>query len=149
MSNESDRRNSGAANEAARRASGAANEAARRASGAANEAARRGDSQQVQRDLNRLVRPPIRRQELRTVAARGAAPAARGRSDYVPPATGGAGIAGPLQETDVSARVYHPLRLVSTSDGLFTFREAPIEQVVLRDANGRDTEFHYLVEPTP
>ncbi|MDI6524754.1 hypothetical protein QMA71_04365 [Pseudomonas otitidis] len=124
-------------------------ESERRGSGAANEASRRASGRALRKDLNSLVLERQRRAPLKAVAPRGAMVAMRGRADWVPPATGGAGIAGPLQETDVSARVYHPLRLVSTSDGLFTFREAPIEQVVLRDANGRDTEFHYLVEPTP
>lgn len=151
MSNESDRRSSGAANEAARRASGAANEAARRASGAANEAARRasgaaneaarrGDSQQVQRDLNRLVRPPIRRQELRTVAARGAAPAARGRSDYVPPAAGRGGIASPLTEPSFAAREWWDDGW-KTSDGLFTIPMP--KKIIMRDANNAEVVFEY------
>ncbi|MBG6290797.1 hypothetical protein P3T65_26275 [Pseudomonas nitroreducens] len=103
---------------------------------------------QLVSDLNSLQDQRRSIRTLNELERRGARPATPGRGVWKAPATsGGGGIAGPLQEVDLSKREYFEYRNVPTSDGLFVFLEQSIKKVVLRDANNVDTEFIYLQEP--
>lgn len=107
--------------------------AQRRAIGQRLEAERRGA--QVVEDLQRLQRPPQQRRTLRTVPPVGAVPASRGRASYTPPPATGGGISSPLNETP-GTRTFHPVRTVTTTDGLFVFAMARTATITMTDAVG-------------
>lgn len=110
--------------------------AQRRAIGQRLEAERRGA--QVVEDLQRLQRTPQQRRTLRTVPPVGAVTASRGRGSYTPPpAAGGGGISSPLTET-TGTRTFHPVRTVTTTDGLFVFAMARTATVTMTDAAGAE-----------
>lgn len=117
--------------------------AERRATGQRIVAERRGES--VVEDLNRLQRPARTVRTLRSVPSVGGVPALRGRGSYVapPPATGGGGIASPLEEQDYGARTFHAMRYLETSDGIFTFELGPPNKIVMTDANSVNHDFNY------
>ena len=132
MTNEEQRRASGAAIEASRRGSGAAMEASRRASGAAMEASRTGKS--VADDIQSLVQPPRQAKPLPRIDPVGALPASQGRGVYKAP-SGGGGIASPLIET-AGTREYHPSILRASTDGAVFFEVRAAKKVTMTDANG-------------
>lgn len=110
--------------------------AERRAIGQRIVAERRGES--VVEDINRLITPTRVRRTLRSVPAAGALPTTRGRGNYTPPppATGG-GISSPLTETP-GTRTFHPVRTITTTDGLFVFAMARTATVTMTDATGAE-----------
>ena len=118
-----------------RRASGRAMEANRRAIDGAMRAARQST---FKRDLNALESGTTARRSgaLRSVEPRGGVPSTTSRVDYTPPVnTGGGGIASPLTETSYAAREYWPVEVLTSSDGLLTFRVKPIKKIVQTDAS--------------
>ena len=119
-----------------RRASGRAMEANRRAIDGAMRAARQST---FKRDLNALESGATARRSgaLRSVEPRGGVPSSTARVDYTPPpsAGGGGGIASPLTEASYAAREYWPVEVLTSSDGLLTFRVKPIKKIVQADAN--------------
>ncbi len=119
-----------------RRASGRAMEANRRAIDGAMRAARQST---FKRDLNALESGTTARRSgaLRSVEPRGGVPSSTARVDYTPPANtgGGGGIASPLTEASYAAREYWPVEVLTSSDGLLTFRVKPIKKIVQADAN--------------
>lgn len=119
-----------------RRASGRAMEANRRAIDGAMRAARQST---FKRDLNALESGTTARRSgaLRAVEPRGGVPSSTARVDYTPPAGtgGGGGIASPLTEASYAAREYWPVEVLTSSDGLLTFRVKPIKKIVQADAN--------------
>jgi hypothetical protein len=115
---------------AAGRAATGGNE--RRAIGKRIESERRGAA--VVEDLKRLQSAPQQRRTLRTVPPVGAVPAARGSATYVaPPETGGGGISSPLTETP-GTRTFHTPRVVTTTDGMFTFALRRVATITMTDA---------------
>ena len=85
--------------------------------------------------LNSLVKP-VSRKELKPLEPRGALAGKRATAEYKAPATGtGGGIASPLTEASYAAREYWPVEVLTSSDGLLTFRVKPIKKIVQADAN--------------
>ena len=119
-----------------RRASGRAMEANRRAIDGAMRAARQST---FKRDLNALESGATARRSgaLRSVEPRGGVPSSTARVDYTPPPStgGGGGIASPLTEASYAAREYWPVEVLTSSDGLLTFRVKPIKKIVQAEAN--------------
>ena len=119
-----------------RRASGRAMEANRRAIDGAMRAARQST---FKRDLNALESGATARRSgaLRSVESRGGVPSSTARVDYTPPPStgGGGGIASPLTEASYAAREYWPVEVLTSSDGLLTFRVKPIKKIVQAEAN--------------
>lgn len=109
--------------------------AQRQAIGKRLETERRGA--QVVEDLQRLQRAPQQRRTLRTVPSVGAVPATRGRASYTPPPATGGGISSPLTETP-DTRTFHPVRTITTTDGLFVFAMARTATVTMTDATGAE-----------
>ena len=101
------------------------------------------------RDLNSLESGSRKVGALSIVEAAGLRPATRGVSVYVQPAsTGGGGIASPLEETDVTAREYHPNTMyVASTDGVIVFGFRSIKQLEMTDANSEVVVFKYA-EPS-
>lgn len=122
-----------------RRASGRAMEANRRAIDGAMRAARQST---FKRDLNALESGATARRTgaLRSVEPRGGVPSSTARVDYTPPAStgGGGGIASPLTEASYAAREYWPVEVLTSSDGLLTFRVKPIKKIVQADASSAE-----------
>lgn len=56
----------------------------------------------------------------------------------VKPASSGGGIASPLAETAYSARTWHAVKTITSSDGLLRLRVKPIKSVTFSDANGAE-----------
>ena len=119
-----------------RRASGRAMEANRRAIDGAMRAARQST---FKRDLNALESGATARRSgaLRSVEPRGGVPSSTARVDYTPPPStgGGGGIASPLTEASYAAREYWPVEVLTSSDGLLTFRVKPLKKIVQAEAN--------------
>lgn len=109
----------------------------RRSSGAAMESARRASGAAIAADLRALSKTNTEERKLRTLSARGAQPAKRGRADWkAPAATGtGGGIASPLTETSYASREYWGPQSITSVDGLLTFRVLPIKQLTQADAD--------------
>ena len=63
-----------------------------------------------------------------------------------PVATGG-GIASPLTETAYSARTWHAVKTIVSSDGLLHLRVKPIKAVTFTDANGATVVMDYKAPP--
>lgn len=109
----------------------------RRSSGTAMESARRASGAAIAADLRALSKTNTEERKLRTLSARGAQPAKRGRADWkAPAATGtGGGIASPLTETSYASREYWGPQSITSVDGLLTFRVLPIKQLTQADAD--------------
>jgi hypothetical protein len=104
------------------------------------------------RNLSEIIERPPTPPTLRREEPRGGIPSARGyaQSNYQPgSSTGGGGIAGPLVEgattpeggaaTDpVLDRTYHPVSVISSTDGLFSFEYQALAEITMRDANGSE-----------
>lgn len=76
---------------------------------------------------------------------RGAAPKVVG-SALLKPATagsGGAGIAWPLIETAYSARTKHADLIISTTDGLWSFKIPVVKDIYFKDANDVDGHIQF------
>ncbi|QEY73217.1 hypothetical protein [Pseudomonas denitrificans (nom. rej.)] len=129
------RRGSGASMETSRRAIGQNNTAARRAIGTSMEAQRRGRG--LVDDLNSVVTPTEQGRVLSAIEARGARSVARGIADYKPPVAGGkgGGVASPLIEASYLERTYWPEKVITSTDGVFSFKVKPIKQIRQLDAN--------------
>ena len=112
----------------------------RRSSGTAMESARRASGAAIAADLRALSKTNTEERKLRTLSARGAQPAKRGRADWkAPAATGtGGGIASPLTEGSYAVREFHPARYLSSSDGLFVWQFEPPKKIVMADANDEE-----------
>jgi hypothetical protein len=54
-----------------------------------------------------------------------------------------AGIASPLTEPDAATRTYHAARIVTTTDGVFTFEIEDLATIAMTDANGRDVALEF------
>jgi hypothetical protein len=57
--------------------------------------------------------------------------------------TGGGGIASPLVEQDYADRTFHPDVTLTSTDGLFTIKIKPVNNVKMVDANNAICEFKY------
>lgn len=118
------------------------------------------NSQRMLTDLAEVLPRERQQPKLKPEPARGALPAARGVAErnYQPgSARGTAGIAGPLVEgattpeggaaTDpVLDRTYHPVSVISSTDGLFSFEYQALAEITMRDANGSEVVF-ILADP--
>ncbi len=135
------RRANGARIEAERRANGERIQDQRRAIG--NRMIEERTGKAVADDINSLARPERPRKTQRTIQPVGGLPASRGRADYKEPAaTSAGGIASPLTETGV--REYHPVTLLTSSDGIFTLQVEHVKKLFMTDANNAEHEFNYL-----
>jgi hypothetical protein len=155
-----ERRASGRANEAARRAIGTNNEAARRATGTNNEAARRGGGaamverrrgSTVVEDVNSIITQTRKTKPLRTVDPVGAVPArtSPGLPQAYAPAKQGGGIASPLTEASYAARSHWPESVLTSTDGLLSFKIKPIKTLAMTDANGADVVQQFAAPVAP
>lgn len=80
------------------------------------------------------------RKQLKTLEPRGALDEKRGRADYVEPqatATSG-GIASPLAESSYLERTYWDEKVITSTDGLFSFKIKPIKAIRQLDANNAE-----------
>ncbi|MCY1276506.1 hypothetical protein D9M68_364060 [compost metagenome] len=117
----------------------------RRASGTAMESSRRASGADIVNDLRALQYQNTQERKLRALNPRGALAGQRGRADWAPPATagaGGGGIASPLEERVkivdgklVPDRTYYDAQALTTSDGVFTHIMRPIRRTVFTDAS--------------
>lgn len=109
----------------------------RRSSGTAMESARRASGAAIAADLRALSKTNTEERKLRTLSARGAQPAKRGRADWkAPAATGtGGGIASPLTEGSASTREYFDQQLLPTTDGMVWIRWKSVKKITMADAN--------------
>ncbi|MDF3931402.1 hypothetical protein [Pseudomonas citronellolis] len=80
------------------------------------------------------------RKQLKTLEPRGALEEKRGRADYVEPAAAAAsgGIASPLTESSFLDREYWADKVITSTDGLFSFKIKPIKSIHQVDANNAE-----------
>lgn len=97
-------------------------------------------STQLVSDLNSLESSRRTIGKLNELERKGVRPPTRGRADWKAPATGGAGggIASPLTETAYGDRAYWPETVLTSSDGLLSFKVRPIKSIKQRDANNAE-----------
>ena len=94
-------------------------------------------------DVIALIRPERQRRQQRTVQPVGAVPAGQGRGVYkAPPSTATGGLSSPLTET--GTREYHPVTILTSSDGIFTLQVEHVKKLFMTDANSVEHEFNYL-----
>ncbi|CDF86329.1 conserved hypothetical protein [Pseudomonas knackmussii B13] len=103
---------------------------------------------QLKTDLNSLQAQDRQGRSLSPLEAKGSRPATKGRGDWQDPAsTGtGGGIASPIVE--VAARTYYAEQTLQSSDGLWSFRVKPIQQVTFHDSNGAEVLMIYAEPET-
>ncbi|MCY1299923.1 hypothetical protein D9M70_494710 [compost metagenome] len=121
----------------------------RRALGESLERQRRGTT--LRQDLNALETPKRGNQVLSTRQATGGRPENRGRGTWdpaTPAAGGGGGIASPLTETAYADRTRWAEVTLSSSDGLLSFRIAPVKDVIQKDANDLEVK-QVFANPSP
>ncbi|QEY75157.1 hypothetical protein [Pseudomonas denitrificans (nom. rej.)] len=93
-------------------------------------------SQQLVSDLQSLESQRRKIGELNELERRGARPATPGRAVYkAPAATGTGGVASPLIEQSYLERTYWPDKVITSTDGVFSFKIKPIKQIRQLDAN--------------
>ena len=79
------------------------------------------------------------RKQLKALDPIGALAAKRGRADYTEPdAPSSTGIASPLSEPDFTAREFWPEKVITSTDGLFSFKIKPIKSLRQLDANNAE-----------
>lgn len=107
----------------------------------------RGMGQTLVTDLRSLLKPAQEKRQLPALESRGAAPGQRGTGTYKAKPSAVAGIASPLQEQNAATRSYFDPQLIESSDGLFTLRIQPLEQLEMRDASGDEVVFRFKAPP--
>lgn len=92
---------------------------------------------QLKTDLNRLQDAERKARKLRPVEPRGAREATAGRGTFTPPAAlgVGGGIASPLVENSYLERTYWSDKVITSTDGVFSFKIKPIRSITQLDAN--------------
>jgi len=93
-------------------------------------------SQQLVSDLQSLESQRRQIGALNELERKGAKPAQVGRAVYKAPTTSsGGGVASPLIETSYLERTYWPEKVITSTDGVFSFKVKPIKQIRQLDAN--------------
>ncbi|CDF82655.1 hypothetical protein PKB_1290 [Pseudomonas knackmussii B13] len=98
---------------------------------------------QLKSDLNALQTTDRQARSLSPQEPKGSRPATTGRGNWEEPASTGSvgGIASPIVET--AARTYYAEQTLQSSDGLWSFRVKPIQQVTFHDSNGAEVLMIY------
>ncbi|PWG61780.1 hypothetical protein [Sediminicurvatus halobius] len=101
----------------------------------------------IREEMRRLQSLEPQRARLRPLENPGPVPAGVGVGEAAQGGSG-AGIASPLTERDPSQRTYHPVRTITTSDGLFQFDWQPLASLVMEDANAQPVVLEFA-DPDP
>ncbi|MDF3932154.1 hypothetical protein [Pseudomonas citronellolis] len=98
------------------------------------------NTSQLKSDLNRLTDAERKARSLAALEERGSRPATTGTGSFTAPAaTGtGGGIASPLTEASYLERTYWPDKVITSTDGLFSFKIKPIRAIRQLDANNAE-----------
>lgn len=94
-------------------------------------------SQQLVSDLQSLESQRRKIGELNELERKGARPAQAGRAVYKAPVSSntGGGVASPLIEESYLERTYWDEKVITSTDGLFSFKIKPIKAIRQVDAN--------------
>ena len=76
------------------------------------------------------------------LATRGTAPTVTSAA-LLAGASGAAGIASPLVETDYADREFHAAVVITSTDGLFTLRIKPVKKIYMKDAASKDAVLEF------